>query len=56
MIRIKGIKIYHPETKVGNEKYLKGKDERSRHFLEDVLGKKERYEIETETSLDTMKW
>ena len=55
MIKIKGIEIYHSDNKVGNEKYLENNEEH-RYFLENVLGKKNRYiKDEKEHTLSYMK-
>lgn len=50
-VMIKGITIYHPETRVSNEMYFKhfadqGKD--IKHLYEDVYGREYRYEIHNE--------
>lgn len=42
MIRISEIEVYHSDTKIGNDYYLRD-NEGHREFLENVLGKKERY-------------
>lgn len=56
MIKIKEIATYHPQHQVGNDMYVDSTDERRRHFIEDVLGKKNRYvKAEKENGFNMMK-
>jgi len=50
-IKIKTISVYHPEKQVDNEPYIQHFKEKGRditHFLEDVMGRKKRYLIDSE--------
>lgn len=53
MIKIKDVEIYHSGKKVNNDIFLEN-NENHKHFLEDILGKKERYVATKEDTVINM--
>lgn len=53
MIKIRDVEVYTPTKKIGNEMFIRD-NERHRHFLEDILGKKERYVASDEEGVVSM--
>lgn len=55
LIKIIGLEVHHPIAQTNNSKYLSGRTEEYKHFLQDILGKHKRFERnDTESPLDIM--